>query len=171
MGALIKGSDIAAVGIVLDADTSTDDCWQSIADRLKNAGYEEKDIPPEPHGEGTLIMPSDPSLPLVGVWMMPNNQKPDILEDFLLSLIPDGAGKELLKHAQKSIDDIPGKPLFAKHHRPKAEMHIWLAWQKDPGNPFGTAIKAKYLNLKSAEGKIFIDWLKKVFFSPIRLRT
>lgn len=45
----------------------------------------------------------------------------------------------------------------------KAVLHTWLAWQKEPGRPYGTAIKARYFGANSAAVKRFINWFRNVF--------
>ena len=75
------------VGVVIDADTSLESRWQSIQDRLREAGY--GDIPVIPHTEGTILQPPfGTHLPRVGVWIMPDNRTTGILEDFLRFLVP-----------------------------------------------------------------------------------
>jgi len=116
--------------------------------------------------ESFFTPPSGTLLPKVGVWLMPDNQSNGILEDFLRLLVP--TPNELLGHAQQSINDIPdGHRLFASKDEPKALMHTWLAWQEEPGKPFGTAIKAQYLKANAAIPEVanLINWLRELFFS------
>ncbi|WP_295884784.1 DUF3226 domain-containing protein, partial [uncultured Thiohalocapsa sp.] len=117
-------SDIAALGILLDADESLDASWQAIAARLEGAGY--SPVPASPEVHGTVILPPDQSLlPRVGVWLMPDNRLPGILEDFLRFLVPQG--DPLLAHAEQAINTIPeGQRRFPDLRRPKALIHTWL---------------------------------------------
>jgi hypothetical protein len=48
--------------------------------------------------------------------------------------------------------------------KPKAIMHTWLAWQEEPGLPFGTAIKAGYLDSSAAPVDTLVSWLNRLFF-------
>lgn len=158
----LKGSDINALGIIVDADTDMLARWSSLRDSLIKAGY--ATVPDLPSPEGTILLPPPNTLlpKKVGIWMMPDNQSNGILEDFLRLLIP--TSNTLLHHAEKSIDSIPeGHRLFAEKDKSKALIHTWLAWQENPGLPFGTAIKAQYLKAKVATN--LINWLKKLFFS------
>lgn len=159
----LKGSDVKALGILVDADTNMQARWDSLRDHLVAAGYT---APTVPLPQGTILSPpSGKLLPKVGVWLMPDNQRDGILEDFLRLLVPT---PELLDHAQQSIDNIPdGHRLFASKDEPKALMHTWLAWQEEPGKPFGTAIKAQYLKADAAripEVANLINWLRELFF-------
>jgi hypothetical protein len=163
----IKESDIATLGVMLDADANVRTRWQSVTKPLKDAGY--KDIPTNPEDGGTIIPPppNNTLLPRVGIWLMPNNREPGILEDFLRSLIP--TKDVLLAHAEKSIEEIPpGEKLFSPAKQTKALIHTWLSWQEEPGKPFGLAIKARYLKSGSPVGLAFSKWLKNLFFHDLQ---
>jgi hypothetical protein len=70
-----------------------------------------------------------------------------------------------LKHAALSVDGIPdGERLFSEPDEIKAIIHTWLAWQKEPGKPFGTAITAKFLDPNVAQADVLVGWLKRLFF-------
>ena len=97
---------------------------------------------------------------------MPDNQVPGILEDFLRFLVPEGDA--LLAHVEQSIDSIPlAQRKFADLRKPKARIHTytWLAWQEEPGKPFGQAISARYLDPNLPTANIFAGWLQRTFFS------
>lgn len=158
----LKASDISSLGIILDADESLNNSWQSVRHTLIRSGY--ADVPKQPFPDGTVLpAPTEPTslLPRVGIWIMPNNQISGTLEDFLSFLIPDGDA--LLPHAQDIISNLPEKR-FTDAHRPKALMHTWLAWQKEPGKPYGQAITTRYLDTSLPVAKTFADWLKRTFF-------
>lgn len=158
----LKGSDIEAIGVMVDADTNIQTRWDSIRSRLIAAGY--PSVPNTPAVQGTIVAPPpDTLLPRVGIWLMPNNQINGILEDFLRFLVP--IPNPLLEHAQQSIDTIPqGHRQFTANDNPKALIHTWLAWQEEPGRPFGTAIRARYLDAGGPEATNFAKWLRQVFF-------
>ena len=95
---------------------------------------------------------------------MPNNQVPGILEDFLRFLVPDGDG--LLAHVEQSMGSIPAdQRRFSDLRKSKARIHTWLAWQKEPGKPFGQAISARYLDPNLPAADTFAAWLIRTFFS------
>jgi hypothetical protein len=158
----LKESDISVLGIILDADTDIQARWQAVTDRLITAGY--CDVPEVPATEGTVIEPPTNSLlPRVGIWLMPNNQLPGILEDFLCFLVPDE--DPLLAYVDQTIANIPVEQRrFSDLKEAKVKIHTWLAWQKEPGKPFGQAISAHYLDPCLPMVDIFAAWLKKTFF-------
>lgn len=158
----LKESDVAALGVVIDADTDLAARWHSLHDRLTKAGYQ--NIPASPVPTGTIINPpSDTILPRVGVWIMPNNQTKGILEDFLHFLVPTGS--KLFGHVKSSVATIPeGERRFSQLAEPKAIIHTWLAWQEEPGRRLGTAITAKFLDANVAQVDVLVAWLKALFF-------
>lgn len=158
----LKGSDVEAIGVVLDADTDLQDRWAAVRDRLRKAGYLE--VPDEPETAGTLVSPPpDTLLPRVGVWLMPNNKTPGILEDFLRFLAP--VETPLFQHVETSVAAIPqDQRKFAEKDTSKAVIHTWLAWQEEPGKPFGQAIKARYLDPSVPEADVLVSWLQRLFF-------
>lgn len=167
----LKESDIFALGILIDADNDLNSSWQSITHRLQESEY--PDIPEKPDRNGTIILPPEttsqqqpynaaPSLlPRVGIWIMPDNQLNGTLEDFLKFLVPEG--DPLLPYAEKTLNDLPDTR-FTSPHRPKALMHTWLAWQNEPGKPYGQAISARYLDTDLPMAKTFANWLRRTFF-------
>lgn len=149
------------VGIVVDADTDASARWDSVRDRLVDLGY--PGVPAQPHPEGTILEPPDKALlPRVGVWMMPDNRSAGILEDFLRFLVP--AGSRLFEYVENSVARIPESELrFTPVNQPKARIHTWLAWQKEPGKPLGLAIAARYLDPDVPEADALVVWLKRLF--------
>jgi hypothetical protein len=158
----LKESDVEVLGVVIDADTDLAARWQSLHDRLSKAGYQ--NVPAHPAPTGTILAPPpDSLLPRVGVWIMPDNQTRGILEDFLRFLVPPGSG--LFTHVQSSVAAIPAaEKRFGQLAEPKAIIHTWLAWQAEPGKPFGVAITAKFLDANVAQVDVLVAWLKALFF-------
>lgn len=159
----LKESGIGVLGIILDADTDIDARWQAVASRLRSAGY--SNVPTTPAPDGTIVTsPPESLLPKVGIWLMPDNKLPGILEDFLHFLVPVGDG--LLPHVEHSINSIPiGHLKFSNLKKAKARIHTWLAWQEEPGKPFGQAISARYLDPGVPAADMFAQWLHRTFFS------
>jgi hypothetical protein len=163
IGPRLKESEIAALGILLDADSDLAASWTAIRDRLHGAGYA---MPAQPEAAGTVVAApvGKALLPRVGVWLMPNNQVPGILEDFLRFLVPPGA--PLFTHVEQAVATIPAEHRrFTDLARPKAMMHTWLAWQETPGRPFGQAISARYLDPDLPSANAFAEWLHRTFFA------
>ena len=93
---------------------------------------------------------------------MPDNRQTGALEDFLRDLIEEG--DPLLPHAEDSAGRA--KELGARFGSTavrKAVLHTWLAWQKEPGRPYGVAIKARYFGATSAAADQFLAWFEQVF--------
>lgn len=160
---LKASEDGDVVGVIVDADTDLASRWNAIRCRLVCLGY--IDVPMNPISDGTILdPPSDVMLPRIGIWIMPDNKTPGILEDFLRFLIP--AESKLFEHVQLSVDSIPTDELrFKDLARPKVDIHTWLAWQNEPGKPLGTAITARFLDPDAAPVDEFVSWLKRLFFS------
>ena len=147
-------------GIVIDADTDLAARWQSIRYRALAAGYQE--VPDQPEPEGTILIPPPNSrLPRLGIWIMPNNRTNGILENFLEFLVPDG--DDLLDYAKSCVENLPSRR-FIDNDMLKALIHTWLAWQSDPGKPYGTAITARFLDPNVPEADVLAGWLERLFF-------
>ena len=160
----LKEENLRTLGIVVDADRDLFARWQAVRDRLNVSGYQH--IPKYPPAEGWVYAPSDPFLPRVGVWLMPDNQLPGILEDFVARLIqPDDV---LRPKAEAILQEIEQDCLncYTLVQRPKALIHTWLAWQQTPGMPMGQAITAQVLRYDCAIAVTFVAWLKLLFESP-----
>ena len=151
------------VGVVVDADTNLDTRWQSIHAALVKVGYD--GVPSQPVVDGTILDASaGVHLPRVGVWLMPDNRTTGILEDFLRFLVP--LPSPLLDHMQDSVATIPqADRRFRKVSEPKAVIHTWLAWQKEPGMPLGAAISARFLDANVSQVDVLVAWLMRLFFS------
>ena len=135
------------IGIVVDADTDISARLDSIKSHLDATGkYNCKKCQLQ---EGGLILPSlYPEYPTIGVWIMPNNKLPGMLEK----------AEDVLNQLEKS-NIQRYKPV----HRSKAKIHSYLAWQDEPGRPMGQSITAHVLNPNSKTGQLFLDWLQKLF--------
>jgi len=149
------------VGVVVDANEGISSRWQAIRGLVTKAGYE--NVPGQPAPEGMILEPPGGTpLPRLGAWIMPDNRVNGTLEDFLRFLIPQPS--LLFDHVQKSVATIPdGERRFKKSHESKAIMHTWLAWQEEPGLPFGTAIKARFLDPDVRQVNDLVSWMKKLF--------
>ena len=149
------------VGIVVDADLDIERRWVEVRNQILKANY--KNVPIKPSHIGTIIEPPEqPPLPRVGVWIMPNNQTSGNLEHFLRFLVPQP--DPLFDHAENSIASFPSNcQRFTDADQPKALIHTWLAWQKEPGCPYGTAITARFLCPDVPEVDIFVKWLRQLF--------
>lgn len=161
-----KESDLECLAVMVDADDKGPEArWQAIRDRLRRGGY--KDVPEKHSPEGTVfqlsLRPQTPRSIRFGVWIMPDNRRSGMLEDFVAGLIRED--DEMLPLVDGFLDGIPaGKRRFTKQadHRAKARIHTWLAVSERPGRPMGQAIKAdKYLDAKHPSVRPFLDWIRE----------
>ena len=154
----LLASEYAAVGVALDANASLAARWQSIRDRLATRGYD--GIPNAPDREGTVVTPED-GKPRFGAWIMPNNVSNGMVEDFLRGLV--APEDDLLGRAGEVVGGLPRPRRFGDVHERKAVLRTWLAWQEEPGKPFGTAITARYLDANAEPARALVDWMRRLF--------
>ena len=144
------------VGIVVDADINTSSRWGEIRAKIAS---DFADFPNSPDPSGTVV---ESGTKRVGVWLMPNNQAPGKLEDFLAELVPsfDKCWDWAQNAAQGAVERGAD---FSQDDFIKAHIHTWLAWRKEPGLPFGTAITAAMFAHDAALAKKFIEWMSRLY--------
>ena len=147
------------VGFVLDADDRPQDRWSAVRARLREF---ELDPPNDIPADG-YITDVERYKTRVDVWLMPDNRQEGALEKFLMDLI-DKDDDCLLPLAESSTQEAHDKG--AKFPMPKAVLHTWLAWQKNPGLPYGAAINAQFFRHDSPATLAFVAWYKRLFSSP-----
>ena len=150
----VLSEERTAVGILVDSDDYPIRRWQAVADRLIKANI----IPPHnPTSSGTIIE----SNPRVGVWLMPDNQNPGELEDFIKTMIPPG--DPVWPLSESYIDGIPQNDRkFTAGKTLRAKVNAWLAAREDP-RPMGTAIRAGDLDANAQISSSFVNWLQGMF--------
>ena len=155
----LKQSNLKALGIVLDADQAIENRWNAVCERLMQAGY--SNLPDSPDPNGSIIELDQ--MPRVGIWIMPNNHLPGMLEDFVTELIPEDDA--LAPKAKNILLEIENENLnrYSSLHHQKAFIHTWLAWQETPGQPMGLAITAQALKHNQPLAQSFVDWLNRLF--------
>ncbi len=155
----IKQPKLQTLGIVVDADQDLRARWQAVQNRLMESGYQA--IPTVPPPDGWVY--AQPDKPKIGVWLMPDNQLPGMLEDFVAHLIP--TDDSLRPKAEAIVQEIEKLKLnrYTPIHHPKALIHTWLAWQETPGMPMGQAITAQVLSYNAEIANKFVEWLKRLF--------
>ena len=160
----ISESEVEVIGIVVDADANISARWQALRDRLQNAAIlQEKrylSFPTSPPSTGWIS--SEAHNPRVGVWLMPDNTNPGILEDFARATIAEG--DPLLAKAIETVDEIEQEDLnrYSEVERPKVIIHTWLAWQKESGRPLGQAVAHGYLQHDAPIALDFVSWLRRL---------
>src|SRR5579883_2603584 len=114
----LKGSEPRRLGILVDADQNLDTRWQSFVTILKEFyGI----VPTHPSPEGTIIK-EEGRLP-VGIWLMPDNRLPGMLEHFCSFMVPSDdvlwpiADNVLLEVVSKTAVYATIQQFLAQHPR------------------------------------------------------
>lgn len=156
LSAALKTYDRLA--LVFDADLPPTNRWHQARDLLTHLGLT---LPAQPARGGTIVNGLRPNT-RVGVWIMPDNAQPGRLEEFIEKLIPPK--DPVWPHAQEATTQALalGAKLREQDHV-KGALHAWLAWQENPGQPFGTALFTHVLRHDSQEALRFVDWFKQCF--------
>ena len=145
------------IGILVDADTPNARArWTALQAKLKSYSF-----PPEPGRQGTIL--GGGTLPLLGVWIMPDNNSAGMLEDFLLATLDKetvAITRELVASARCS-----GITTFKDCHSSKALIHSYLAWQDEPGAPLGLSVTKRNLRPDTEGARQFTDFLRRLFCS------
>ena len=162
--AALNEENLTNIGIIVDADFKENGGiaarWQRISDVVK-ARFPKLDLSsysPNPNG----IIIKNENYPTIGVWIMPDNQNEGYLEHFLTQLID--REDVMYKNATKIVKDLYENNKHLKEIRKqKANIYTWLAWQEEPGQSFGTAVKSNILKTKGEAIEPFLNWLKATF--------
>jgi hypothetical protein len=155
----LKESGLERLAVVVDADEDAERRWKQLRDRLHRADYPSIPLLPDPNGTIVDLPPEVGSIRL-GIWIMPDNKLPGMLENFLAFLVPND--DTLLPRVDRFLDSIPPEERRFKNHRSKARIHTFLALQEEPGKRLGSAITARYLDAKREVVTPFLAWLKSV---------
>lgn len=157
---IINIPDLTNFGIIIDADEDKpQDILRSIGKKLEQAGYQ--NFPQKTSNKGLIF--EQVNMPKIGVWIMPDNINEGYLEYFLADMTnkKDAIFELASETTQKLIEQERNN--FSELHKPKADIHTYLAWQKKPGLPFGTAISNNTFNVKSPLANLFVDWFQEIF--------
>lgn len=155
----IQNSAGRTVGFVVDANGDLIGRWSAVRNRLAGEGVDSPKTPP-PSG---FIGLSETWKTRVGVWLMPDNRSAGNLEHFLLSLVP--TTQTLYQFAEQCTDQARSDhgAGFSESDQLKAMLACWLAWQENPGRPYGTAIHNHYLGCDSPVALEFVAWFRTLF--------
>jgi hypothetical protein len=125
----LKISGLERLGVVIDADTDLSARWDALKHIFTQAGYQQ--IPRQPLPEGTILLHTE--LPKVGVWLMPDNQLPGALEDFVSFLVP--ANDPLWTKAGDCLSNVTADQ---RRFNSLAKAHFTPGWlgRKNPARPW-----------------------------------
>jgi hypothetical protein len=144
-------------GLIVDADESLDEIWQSVRDGLRRNGAT---AVPDAYPEQGFIEWLDHGR--VGVFVLPG-KGPGIAEDLLLQ-VAERSDPDLVGHARATVKGL-AKPRFPQAREPKAVLHTWLAWQQEPGTRPGRAFVRGYLDPYAPEMSSLQRWLRAMFLT------
>ena len=154
----IKANPNNSVGFVLDADDDVQGSWDAVAHRLNKVDV---DVSAGISPQGFLGRSSDYGT-RVGVWLMPDNERDGELEDFLEDLVDED--NLLFPYAFEATRCAKSRgATFPDGKTGKAVLHTWLAWQEEPGRPYGRAIGNGYLRHDSDAALRFVAWFRQLF--------
>jgi len=165
------------VGVIIDADRDDESGqpadavaarWKEVTDKLEEIGIA---VPPE-RTDG-IVIPGKPDgasrLARVGVWVMPDNEHPGELDDFIDTMIrPDAVARRLAKdYIDRALTEIPDDDVgrLVEKKRLRGEVHAWLATRRRPRH-LGAAIEAAYLDTDGELCQRFTEWLRRLFGEP-----
>ena len=159
LNALISSPDPPKViGVMIDADQpSLEGRWASIRSKLSQYHYS---IPNVPDAAGTILQ-STTGEPRIGFWLMPDNHRSGMVEDFCVEMAEQNA----LAFAKECVEGAKQRGLssFKEVHLSKAIIHNYLAWQDEPGRPLGQAITMQALKPHTPNAVRFVEWLNRLF--------
>lgn len=154
----LKSTDAEILGILVDANGNCQARWQRI--RQLCAPHAES-LPQKIPPDGLVV--STKRGTRLGVWIMPDNEQPGMLETFLQLLVPEEQ-QPLWKYAEEAtVQSKERGATYNNVHIDKAKIHTWLAWLEPPGKPFGTAFVERLLNSGAPAAIPFVEWFRKLF--------
>jgi hypothetical protein len=160
IGSQFQGSDLKALGVIVDADLDANACWRRIKTQIQVQYPNAPDLLP---AKGVVLHEAGSDLPKFGAWVMPDNINRGMLETFLLHLRP-ASNTALLELSEKVVDLAKNAgATFIDAHRDKVQIHSWLAWQDPPGRQMHDSIKQRMLTEKSQLLTDFLDWFCELY--------
>jgi len=163
-----SGTTKSVLGAVLDADedTGVEARLRSIRHSLESA----YDIPEAFPPEGLVLKPKETRsdrhrLPVIGVWLMPDNMRDGIFEDLLCAAMTPESEKYISRVVDQATTD--GMTYFRDVERPKAIVKTHIAWHDPKTKNIGEAISAKHFGNLIPACQPFVDWLNRLFGGAI----
>lgn len=152
----IRGSVVRRIGVVVDADGDCSAKWSRIQQICRPLV---SSLPDELNRSGMIAEFSGKRF---GVWIMPDNHSSGNIESWLATLIKQD--DPTWEYSGEVVHVAKGKgALFAEKDATKARLRTWLAWQQEPGAPFGTAFRNGCFDARSAPAVRFVNWCVSLF--------
>jgi len=147
--------DVQYIGIIVDADQKGAMArLKSLLDFIqKKVGVSLPSAKLTENGFGYQFMDDL----YIGIWVMPDNKNEGYLEHFIGSMIDDD--DKTWQFVQEKVKELAAQNFckFTEIKKQKALVHTYLAWQKTPGLPMGTAVSVGYFNIKNPLVEHFAD--------------
>jgi hypothetical protein len=158
------------LGAVLDADhgkeqSPEDSGIQSRIQSLQGRLGKYYAIPNVFGAEGIILPPINESdrdrLPILGIWLMPDNERDGIFEDLLCKAMAPESEKyisRVVDHA--TLDKMTN---FRAVERSKAVVKTHIAWQDPNKKNLGEAIGSHHFDNLDPACRPFLNWLERLF--------
>jgi hypothetical protein len=151
-----EDSNRKALGVVIDAETNANSVWQRALPFLQGTF---QTVPNDLPAEGLVLTRDDGRR--FGLWVMPDNRSSGMVENFLADLVREGA-HDLWQFAKECVQAAREREAtFREIHRPKANLHTYLAWQDPPG--FNAAVVSQVLDPNAAKALAFVEWFRRLY--------
>jgi len=157
------------VGAVLDADRAKESDSEGTGIQARIRSLQGRlggcyAIPNEWPTEGLILPPTAESdkdrLPVLGIWLMPDNIRDGIFEDLLRAAMSPESEKYISAVVDKAKND--GMTSFREVERSKAIVRTHITWQDPNKKNLGEAIRSHFENLDPAF-RTFLGWLERLF--------
>ena len=146
-----KASGARRIGIIIDANNDLNGRWQSVYDRLRRSELE-IELPNMPDRDGFI---QECGQQRIGIWLMPDNRDPGMIEDFIQKIIPNDNRWEL---AVEFIDKAMENGITFQES--KAKVYAWLAIV-EPGLKLGTVMDKNVFEFDNEDFRRFENWICK----------
>jgi hypothetical protein len=171
LSSVVVGSETtkSILGAVLDADAGKGVKARlgSIRHSLESA-YEVPEVFPT---EGLILRPKSTRidrdrLPVIGVWLMPDNVRDGIFEDLLCAAMTPESENYISKVVDKAKEDRMAS--FRDVERTKSIVKTHIAWQDPKTKNLGEAISGKQFNNLGTACQPFLNWLNRLFGEKVQ---
>jgi hypothetical protein len=129
---------VSSLAVIRDAENDAQAAFQSVATSFRSAGL------PAPSEPGIL----QANTPAVGVFVLPNNASPGMLETLCLSAINSHPEVQCVNEFVSCVQRVSANPPV---NLDKARLYAYLASRPRPGLRIGEAAEAGLLSLDAAE--------------------
>jgi hypothetical protein len=150
---LIPGfADLASLAITRDADSEANGAFASVRASLENAGL------PAPAGHN---QPAAGSTLTVRVWIMPDGNRPGMLEDLCMDAVQADPASPCVEAYFKCLRDL-GRPECTPGNMAKARTHAWLASRPEPDRRLAEAAEQGYWPWDDLAFRPIIDFVRSL---------